>query len=224
MANAITALVPMRQHSQRVPGKNFRPMNGQPLYQYILTTLLSVPELTGILVDTDSNEIIDGIHAKFPSVQCVLRPEPLRADTISMNEILVHDTSLVHSDFFLQTHSTNPLLKPQTISKAILTLTSQYPAYDSLFSVTRVQSRLYDSHGIAINHNPEILIQTQDLPPVYEENSCIYLFTRQSLLQRRHRIGSHPFLFEIDAEEAWDIDEEVDFKLVELMMQVQKSS
>lgn len=224
MNKMITALVPMRHHSQRVPGKNFRPLDGRPLYAHILATLQAVPEVTQILVDTDSTEIIEGIKANFPAVKCVNRPGNLRADDVPMNEILMYDTGLVQSDFFLQTHSTNPLLKPGTISKAIQTLLAQYPAYDSLFSVTRFQSRFWDGLGRAINHNPNILLQTQDLPPIYEENSCLYLFTRETLAAKRNRLGDRPYLFEIDADEAWDIDEEIDFKLVDLLIQAQKNS
>lgn len=224
MQKKITALVPMRHHSQRVPGKNFRPLDGRPLFAHILTTLQSVPEINHILVDTDSTEIIEGIKSDFPAVQCVSRPENLRADTIPMNEILMYDTSLVQSDFFLQTHSTNPLLKAETISKAIQTLLAQYPAYDSLFSVTRFQSRFWDGLGRPVNHNPNILLQTQDLPPIFEENSCLYLFTRETLSEKRNRLGDRPYLFEIDADEAWDIDEEIDFKLVDLMIRARKAS
>jgi CMP-N-acetylneuraminic acid synthetase len=223
MKNKITALVPMRHHSQRVPGKNFRSLDGRPLYAHILATLQSVSEIDHILVDTDSPEIEEGIKHNFPVVQCVSRPENLRADTVPMNEILMYDTSLVQSDFFLQTHSTNPLLKAETISKAIQTLLAQYPAYDSLFSVTRFQSRFWDGLGRAVNHNPNVLLQTQDLPPIYEENSCLYLFTRETLSEKRNRLGDRPYLFEIDADEAWDIDEEIDFKLVDLLIQANKT-
>ena len=90
-----------------------------------------------------------------------------------------------------------------------------YPAYDSLFGVTRMQTRLWDQLARPINHNPAILLRTQDLPPVYMENSCIYLFTRQTLEQRRNRIGERPYMFEISAAEAWDIDEESTFQIVE---------
>jgi CMP-N-acetylneuraminic acid synthetase len=224
MQKKITALVPMRRHSQRVPGKNFRLLDGRPLYAHILSTLQSVPEISHILVDTDSSEIIEGIKLNFPSVQCIIRPEILRADDVPMNEILMYDTGVVQSDFFLQTHSTNPLLKSDTISRAIRTLLTQYPAYDSLFSVTRFQSRFWDGLGRAVNHNPNILLQTQDLPPIYEENSCMYLFTRDTLSVKRNRLGDRPFLFEIDADEAWDIDEEIDFKLVDLLIQARKAS
>lgn len=212
---SIIALIPMRHHSQRVPGKNFRLLAGKPLYQHIIETLVQVPELADIIVDTDSPLIKEGLQRDFPSVKVIDRPESLRADTISMNEILLYDSSQFPADFYLQTHSTNPLLKPATISNAIKEFLPQYPAHDSLFSVTRLQTRLYDEKGHALNHDPDNLIQTQDLPPVFEENSCIYLFTHENLARRRNRLGERPLMFEIDALEAWDIDEELDFSIVD---------
>jgi len=212
------ALVPMRHHSQRVPGKNYRPLAGKPLYQHILETLLAVPEISMVVVDTDSKPVITGLRRDFPQVRVIDRPKRLRADTTPMNEILLYDTSQVQAEFYLQTHSTNPLLKPATISKAIQAFLADFPAYDSLFSVTRLQTRLYDQHGHALNHDPNILLQTQDLPPVYEENSCMYIFTRENLSRRRNRLGERPLMFEMDAAEAWDIDEELDFAITDFLM------
>ncbi len=214
----LAALVPMRHHSQRVPGKNYRPLAGKPLYQHIIETLLTVPEIGQVAVDTDSEPVMDGLRRDFPQVKIIERPESLRADTVPMNEILLYDTSLAEADFYLQTHSTNPLLEPATISRAIQTFLADYPAHDSLFSVTRLQTRLYDHNGRALNHDPAVLLQTQDLPPVYEENSCIYIFTRQNLLARRNRLGERPLMFEMEAAEAWDIDEELDFEIVNFLM------
>ncbi len=215
----LAALVPMRHHSQRVPGKNFRLLAGKPLYQHIIETLLSVPEISTVVVDTDSEPIMDGLRQHFPQVVILARPEELRADTISMNEILLYDTSRIEADFYLQTHSTNPLLRPETISKAAQAFLADYPVYDSLFSVTRRHTRLYDQAGHALNHDPGTLLQTQDLPPIFEENSCIYIFTRENLERRRNRLGEHPFMFEMDAGEAWDIDEELDFAITGFLMQ-----
>lgn len=214
----VIALVPMRHHSQRVPGKNYRLLAGKPLFHHIIETLLVVPEITQIVVDTDSDPVMDGARKDFPQVKIIHRPQNLRADDVSMNDILIYDTDQVQADFYLQTHSTNPLLKPQTVSRAIQSLITNYPTYDSLFSVTRLQTRLYDQYGRAINHDPAVLIQTQDLPPVYEENSCLYLFRRENLLKRHHRIGEKPMMFEIDAEEAWDIDEELDFEVCDYLL------
>lgn len=218
MTPNIVALVPMRHHSQRVPGKNYRNLAGKPLYQHVVSTLLSCPEIAQVVVDTDSPVIIEGLHKSFPQVRIIERPEHLRADHIPMNEVLVHDTSQVQADLYLQTHSTNPLLSAATYSHAIQTLLESYPAYDSLFAVTRLQTRLWDQLGRAINHNPAILLQTQDLPPVYEENSCIYIFRKEHLVNRRNRLGERPLMFEISAEEAWDIDDELDFLVTEYLL------
>ncbi len=208
----------MRHHSQRVPGKNYRPLAGKPLFQHILETLNAVPEIETIIVDTDSEPVMDGVRRLFPDVKLIPRPGHLRADDVPMNDILLYDTAQVQADFYLQTHSTNPLLKAETISRGIKDFLAEYPKYDSLFSVTRLQTRLYFQDGRAINHNPLELIQTQDLPPVYEENSCIYMFTRENLERKKHRIGDSPLMFEIDADEAWDIDEELDFEIADFLM------
>lgn len=220
----IVALVPMRHHSQRVPGKNYRPLAGRPLFHYIIETLLSVPEVGQVVVNTDSEPVMSGLRSAFPEVLIIDRPESLRADDVSMNDILLHDTAQVKGDLYLQTHSTNPLLRPQTISRSIKTLLDAFPRHDSLFSVTRVQTRLYDQEGRALNHDPAVLIQTQDLPPVFQENSCLYLFTRENLVKRHHRIGDHPLMFEIDAGEAWDIDNELDFAICDFLVSRNYSS
>ena len=214
----IVALVPMRHHSQRVPGKNYRLLAGKPLFHHILETLLTVPEIAEVVVDTDSEPVMAGLHEHFPQVIIINRPKYLRADDVPMNQILIHDTEQIPADFYLQTHSTNPLLKPQTVSQAIRSFLAAYSERDSLFSVTRLQTRLYDKDGKAINHNPKELLQTQHLPPVYEENSCIYIFNRANLIAKGHRISDRAMMFEIDAAEAWDIDEELDFAITDFLI------
>lgn len=215
----MVALVPMRHVSQRVSGKNYRLLSGRPLYHHILTRLLSCPEISVVVVDTDSPTIMEGLQRDFPQVTILERPNHLRAGEVPMNEVLLYDTAQVGAEFYLQTHSTNPLLRAETISRAIQTFLANYPTFDSLFSVTRLQTRLWDGLSRPINHNPAILLRTQDLPPVFEENSCIYLFTRQILLERRNRLGERPLMFEIEAVEAWDIDDEIDFQIAEYLMQ-----
>jgi CMP-N-acetylneuraminic acid synthetase len=132
-----------------------------------------------------------------------------------MNLVLLHDVQAVPAPLYLQTHSTNPLLSAGSIAAAVRAFRSAAPEHDSLFSVTRWQKRLWDRSGQPLNHDPAVLLNTQDLPPLYEENSCLYLFERDGLLQRGNRIGERPLMFEIPASEALDIDEEDDFRVVE---------
>jgi CMP-N-acetylneuraminic acid synthetase len=213
----------MRHNSERVPGKNYRPLAGRPLYHCIVETLLSVPEVTQIVVDTDSPVILEELPRRFPSVLALERPEHLRAGEISMNEVLLNTVGRLEADWFLQTHSTNPLLKPETISAAIGALLES-PEHDSLFTVTRLQTRLWSETGAPVNHDPAVLVRTQDLPPVFEENSCLYIFRKETLIRRGNRLGERPLMYPIPQKEAIDIDEELDFILAEfLVAQVEKN-
>ena len=212
----VTALMPMRHSSERVKGKNYRPFaDGTPLFVHMVRALNACPQVDKIVIDTDSPNIREICQADHPEVVLLERPEHLRDGAIPMNDILRHDLGQLDGTFFLQTHSTNPVLRPETLSHAIDTFFDQYPVYDSLFSVTRHQTRLWDQLARAMNHNPEILLRTQDLPPVYEENSCFYIFSRETLEVQNKRIGARPYMYEVDKLEAQDIDEEVDFRIAE---------
>ena len=208
----------MRHHSERVPGKNYRLLAGRPLYEYVLGSLSACPEVEAIVVNTDSPEIRAGIEVKFPHVVVLERPEHLREDSLPINEVLAYDVNQVSASYYLQTHSTNPLLRPETIQAAIAAFFGAYPDYDSLFSVTRRQTRLWDGTGRPINHDPQLLLRTQDLDPVFEENSCLYIFEQQLFRQRRNRLGQRPLLYEIDSQDAWDIDDEWDFQVAEALL------
>ncbi len=85
--------------------------------------------------------------------------------------------------------------------------------------MTRLQVRLWDQLALPVNHTLNILLRTQDLPPVYMETSNLYVFSREILEKRRNRIGERPMMFEIDTLEAWDIDDESGFRIGELIYQ-----
>lgn len=209
------ALVPMRHNSQRVPGKNYRAFVDRPLFHHVVGSLLAVDRVTRILIDTDSPVITEQVAEHFPTVEVVERPQELLGGDVPMTAVLQHDASLVSEPWILQTHSTNPILRASTVNAAIEDLTRHSDRYDSLFSVTRLQTRLYAADGRALNHDPDVLLRTQDLPPVYEENSNLYLVPRQMLLKDGRRIGRRPLMFEVPALEAMDIDTESDFLLAE---------
>lgn len=206
MMRAWTALVPMKGHSERIPNKNLKPFQGKPLCFWILETLTSIPEIKKIVVNTDSDAIAQAVQKDF-DVLIHQRPKEIQGDLVSMNRVIEHDLSLLQSDeFFLQTHSTNPLLRADTLRKAMTLLESGENGIDSVFSVTRHQSRFYDQGGKPVNHDPAELIRTQDLPPLFEENSNFYLFSRGSFSSSKQRIGKNPQMFPVSPLEAVDID------------------
>ena len=214
----VAAVVPMRHDSERVPGKNYRQLDGRPLFHHILQSLLASPLLGAVYVDTDSPIISADVEASFPSVRVLERPQNLRGGMISMNDVLLNDVQRIEADYYLQTHSTNPLLTTESITRAIDAFLEATADHDSLFSVTRLQARLWTPSGEPVNHDPSRLERTQDLAPLYVENSCLYIFSRASLEKNGSRIGERPMLYELPASEALDIDEEDDFHLVDSLV------
>ena len=207
----------MKGHSERVPLKNLRDFHGKPLYHAVLNTLLSSDKIDEVIVNTDCENITRDIEANFKSrVTIRIRPEEIRGDFVSMNKIIEDDLDHSEGTVYLQTHSTNPLLKVSSINKALDRMLALKGEKDSVFSVTKIQTRFYDQEGKAINHNPKELIRTQDLPPIFEENSCFFIFTKESFADsNKQRIGVNPEMFEIDKIEAIDIDTMEDFILAE---------
>ncbi len=217
MPERVVALLPMRHHSQRVPGKNYRPLAGRPLFHHVLESLLACPRIQQVVIDTDSSLISEQVRSSFPQVRLLERPPHLRDGRVSMNRVLLHDVEQVPADIYLQTHSTNPLLTTATISRALERFRQARPHYDSLFSVCPLQVRLWDGRGRPLNHDPDYLLPTQELEPIYQENSCLYIFTAESLQAAGNRIGRRPLMFVMDPLESWDIDQELDFEIAQFL-------
>lgn len=213
----VVAIVPMRHSSERVKGKNYRDFAGKPLFHRVIDSLLACNKIDKVVIDTDSPTIMEQASQLYPEVKVLERPEHLRDGAIPMNNVLINTCNTIESEFYLQTHSTNPLLSPESISNGIEAFMSTYPIYDSMFTVTRLQTRIWDQLARAINHNPSILLRTQDLPPTYLENSCMYLFTKETLIKKFNRIGDRPLMYEIPEIEAQDIDVELNFKVAEFL-------
>ena len=215
----IVALLPMKGHSERVQGKNVRDFVGRPLFRWILDTLLSIPEITRVVINTDARAMFRS-HGLPESDRIVVRDRKpdICGDSISMNLVLADDVANVSADTYLMTHATNPLLEASTI-RAALAAFDQARAEgraDSLFTVNRFQTRFYREDGTPVNHDPNDLRRTQDLEPWFEENSNLYIFPPESFHRTRARIGKRPLLFETSRIESVDIDDEEGWRIAEL--------
>ena len=207
----------MKGHSERVPNKNLKSFNGKPLYHAIVKTLQNCSSIKNVIINTDSELIAKDAKKAFGDFIIIHeRTSDICGDFVSMNEIINYDIEKNGGEHFLQTHSTNPVLKSSTLQGAIDMYFDELPNIDSIFSVTKWQTRLYWQDGAAVNHNPAELLRTQDLPPVFEENSNFYIFSKTSFLQSgKKRIGLKPKMFEVSKIEAVDIDNPEDFIIAE---------
>jgi CMP-N-acetylneuraminic acid synthetase len=214
------ALLPMKAHSARVSGKNFRHFAGKPLFRWILDTLLEVSEIDKIVINTDARDIL-AANGLVDTARILIRdrrPE-ICGDFVSMNLVLADDVAAVDSGAYLMTHTTNPLLGAQSIRGALAAYHAGFAAdtCDSLFTVNKFQTRFYRSDVSAVNHDPANLIRTQDLEPWFEENSNLYLFNRESFAATKARIGRKPAMFETPRRESADIDDQEGWDIAEAM-------
>jgi CMP-N-acetylneuraminic acid synthetase len=214
MTNKVVALLPMKANSERVKGKNFRELAGKPLFKWILDSLLAVKEIDCVVINTDARHIL-AENGLVESERVIIRdrkPE-LCGDMVSMNLILADDIQAIDADTYLMTHTTNPLISSDTIQSGFTKL-AENPDKDSLFTVNKIQTRFYREDCSAVNHDPDNLLRTQDLEPWYEENSCLFYFTKESFLTTNARIGRKPLMLVTPPLESLDIDEPHDWEMV----------
>ena len=207
---ALVALLPMKAHSERVPGKNFRDFAGKPLFKWMLDKLFDLPEINRIVINTDARDILANFGlASTGKVLIRDRKPEICGDSVSMNRIIEDDIGAIEADVYFMTHTTNPLLSVDTVRRALVMFEkiNGYSSYDSLFSVTKHQTRFYRQNGEPINHDLKNLLRTQDLEPWFEENSNFFIFTRESFQKTGSRIGERPYLFVTPHRESFDIDD-----------------
>lgn len=218
----IVALLPMKANSDRVKGKNFRDFGGKPLFKWVLDTLLSVAEIDLIVINTDARHIL-AEYGLIDNERILMRDrnEEICGDLISMNLIIKDDIKNIDSDIYLMTHTTNPFLSRHSVEAAIekFQIAVKAEGADSLFTVNKVQDRFYDIDVQPINHDPANLIRTQDLDPWYQENSNLYLFSKESFNKTDARIGANPTMLVTAPYESTDIDTPDDWELGEVMVE-----
>ena len=119
-SHLLVALIPIKAHSERVMGKNFKELHGKPLFRWILDTLLSMTEVELIVINTDAREIL-AQHGLFESKRIMIRDRlpKICGDKVSMNRVLADDVQNVPAQTYLMTHTTNPLLSKATIRRAL---------------------------------------------------------------------------------------------------------
>ena len=215
----IVALLPMKANSERVKGKNFKEFNGKPLFQWTLDALLAIKEIDQVIINTDAREVL-AENGLIETDRIVIRDrkQEICGDMVSMNLIIEDDIKNVDADIYLMTHTTNPLITSNTVGGALESFKTQNNSgnADSLFTVDKIQTRFYREDCSAVNHDPDNLLRTQDLEPWFEENSNLYIFTKESFDKTNARIGKNPMMYETPKFESIDIDtpDDWDFAIV----------
>jgi CMP-N-acetylneuraminic acid synthetase/beta-phosphoglucomutase-like phosphatase (HAD superfamily) len=218
MSGKVSAIIPIKLNSRRLPYKNFLTLHGKPLAYYIFNTLLSVESIDDVYCYTSQPQVLSLLPK---GIKLLYRPEYLDGDDIKANQLFGYAVERVSNDIVIVCHATSPFIKNSSITKGIQAVVSE--GYDSSFSVSNIQKYCWFK-GSPINYNPSDMSQTQDLNSVYSETSGFYVFRKEDYLNNGTRINGESCLIEVDEREAVDIDNKSDFNLAYQLFDYQHES
>ena len=208
----VVCCVPMKLYNERLPNKNIIQLaNGQPLCTFILQTLLGISVIDDIIVYCSDSSITSYLPV---GVRFMKRGTHLDTNTTSMIEVLQCFVSDVEADIYILAHATAPFLQSSSIENALQQVKSG--CYDSAFSVQKHHDFIW-INGIA-NYDPKDIPRTQDLPPYFKETSGFYIFKRSVITQLGQRIGSRPYMQEVNWIEGIDIDDQEDLNFANTVL------
>lgn len=212
----ILAVIPARGGSKGIPRKNVRLMNGKPLISYSIENAKSCDLITDIVITTDDEEIM-GV-ARLNNINCVERSAELAGDKVTLDPV-VYDAVIKMEqlnnkvyDSVITLQATSPLLKGETLSKAIESfLNSGKDTYISAVNRPHL-SWASDENGFFPNY--EQRLNRQQLPPNYMETGAFFI-TKREYVKSNSRMGEVVSIFEVPEDESIDIDSTSDWIICE---------
>ena len=202
------AIIPIKMVSKRVPHKNIKPFfDGTPLMSFIQRTCLKSKYINDIYIYCSDESIMQYV---LPGVKFIKRPEYLDGDNINANDFIREFMKEVDADIYVNTHTTSPFAKVETIDDCIEHVISGN--YDSSFCAEPIRTFMWEN-GKPLNFDPDNFPRTQDLPLIYGETCIAYIFTKESFIKNNRRLGLRPYIKEVGKIEAMDIDYPEDFDI-----------
>lgn len=207
----IIAIMPIKLHNERCPGKNTRILGDKPLLQHELLSLLATQMCDSVNVYCSDEAVVPFLPA---GVNFVQRPAVLDLPTSNFTQIFETFMAKHDADIYVYAHATAPFVTIQTMKECISAVVSR--EYDSAFCAIKLQDYLWQDNR-PLNFDATNVPRTQDLKPIYQETSGVYVFTKAVFEKYKRRIGMNPFIKEVSFKEAVDIDNPEDFDLAEIM-------
>lgn len=204
--------MPIKLKNERCPGKNTRLLGSKPLLQFELDSLKATGLCTSINVYCSDETVVPFLPA---GINFIKRSEKLDLPTSNFTQIFTAFMNDVDADIYVYAHATAPFISVETMENCINAVLSG--EYDSAFCAVKLQDYLW-KNGEPLNFDAANLPRTQDLEPIYQETSGVYVFTKEVFLKYHRRIGVKPYIKEVSFKEAVDIDNPEDFELAQIML------
>lgn len=208
------AIMPIKLNNERLPGKNTMILGDKPLLQYELDNLKLTGLCDSINVFCSSEDVVKYLPK---DVNFIKRPVELDLPTSNFSQIFTAFMNIVDADIYVYTHATAPFISRNTMKRCIEAV--QSGKHDSAFCAIKLQDYLWQD-GDPLNFDATNLPRTQDLKPIYQETSGVYVFTKEMFERYHRRVGMRPYICEVSFKEAVDIDNPEDFRIAEALVNI----
>lgn len=218
-----------RGGSKGVKNKNIRDLHGRPLISYSILQARESGLFDAIAVSSDSDDIL-AAAGKWGADHLIKRPDRLATDQSAKIPAIQHcllEAERITGrtfDVIVDLDATSPLRVPGDIVECVRLLEERdvsnvitaAPARRSpYFNLVEV-----DARGVAHLSKtlPTAIVRRQDAPSCYDMNASIYVWKREVLLGSSSVFNGDTLLHVMPEERSIDIDSELDFKIVEMLM------
>lgn len=218
MSTVNVALIPLRGGSKSIPGKNIKPIAGQPLCAWTLRAAADAIRISRVYVSTDSREISDVVFGLGLDLEIIDRPAEFATDDASTESVMLHLLEKVPPfDNLVTIQATSPLLEPQQLDDAL----NQFEVgqFDSMVSVVRSKRFFWQEDGTPINYDPLHRPRRQDFRGILMENGAFYITKASLLAQSACRLGGKIGMYEMPAEAGVEIDDPHDWDVVQHLLE-----
>lgn len=227
--NRVISVICARSGSKGIPNKNIRPLFGKPLLAYSIEIAIKSKLFDHIVVTSDSLDYLE-VAAKFGADILVQRPANLSADSVTKLGAIEHAVSFaeqhtgVDFDTIVDLDVTSPLRIPEDVRGALQLFNQKKPT--SVITGSQSHRSPY-TNLIELNPSGCVrlskpmareLSRRQESPPCFDMNASIYIWKRDEFRANPKVFYDDTLLYEMPIERSWDIDNEIDFEIVEFFM------
>jgi len=217
----VLAVIPARGGSKGIRKKNLRLLRGYPLIDYVLRTARSVPEISEIVVSTDDEEIAEYVTIRH-GVCVHHRPLDLAGDDVSLDPVVSDALEFMEKrkgeafDIVVTLQPTSPTLRASTLKRVLTSFEADENA-DSYIAAIEDTHLRWQEHGGSIVPIYVKRANRQWLRKTYKETGA-FLISKRAVVTQTDRLGEHPRIWPIAAEEAVDIDTDLDWLVAEAIL------
>tara|TARA_B100001093_G_C26750087_1_gene980688 strand:+ start:396 stop:1121 length:726 start_codon:yes stop_codon:yes gene_type:complete len=226
----ISFFIPIKKVSRRIPNKNTKRIHN---YKFGLTEI-KIKHLIKLKKKIKQNKLLNKIDFEFVIssdddkiknyiknfkwIKFDKRPKKLAKDDC-LDELIRHVPRICSGKYIVWTHVTSPFFDHNCYSDFLTNFLKNKSKYDSGFTADRIKSFIFNStkkNWISHNRRFNKWPRTQDLDKIYKINHAAFIAKRQIYEKLGDRIGSKPLpvVSKKNFLEAFDIDEKIDFKLL----------